>query len=179
MDFEGAVLGFLPDPKPLLTAVADAIALTRAVGGKAGYVRVGFTAAELDAFPAHSAMGHRIKSAGDIFLADAPTTQIHEALAPAAHDFAVRKTRVGAFSTTNLDGQLRKARIKTLILAGVHTSGCVLTTIREAHDRDYQLIVLSDACADPDTDVHTFLVEKVFPKQATVMNSAEYRQIWA
>jgi nicotinamidase-related amidase len=53
-------------------------------------------------------------------------------------------------------------------LAGVHTSGAVLTTVREAHDLDYDVRVLADACADPDDDVHAFLIDHVFPRQAQV-----------
>jgi nicotinamidase-related amidase len=66
----------------------------------------------------------------------------------------VRKTRVGAFSTTDLEQQLNDRGINTLILAGVSTSGVVLSTVREAADRDYHIYVLADASADRDAHVH-------------------------
>lgn len=91
-------------------------------------------------------------------------------------DIVVRKTRVGSFSTTNLDLQLKSAGIDTLILTGVHTSGVILTTVREAHDLDYRVIVLSDACADPDPEIHEFLVTRILPKQALVCSSAALRR---
>ena len=53
----------------------------------------------------------------------------------------VRKTRVGAFSTTDLDEQLRQRGVDTLLLAGISTSGVVLSTVRDAHDRDYRVFV--------------------------------------
>ena len=62
----------------------------------------------------------------------------------------MRKQRVGAFSTTDLHEQLQARGIDTLVLAGISTSGCVHSTVLDAFDRDYRVIVLSDACADPD-----------------------------
>jgi nicotinamidase-related amidase len=50
----------------------------------------------------------------------------------------------------------------------------VLSTTREAADKDYQLTILSDLCADPDAEVHAMLLEKVFPRQATVIASEQW-----
>ncbi|MHB8392757.1 MAG: cysteine hydrolase family protein, partial [Acidobacteriaceae bacterium] len=105
--------------------------------------------------------------------ADAPETAIHSSLAPKAGDITVRKTRVGAFSTTNLADQLRARNIRTLVLAGISTSGVVLSTIRDAADHDNKLYVLKDACADRDPQVHEVLLEKVFPRQATIISVAD------
>jgi nicotinamidase-related amidase len=55
-----------------------------------------------------------------------PTTAIHDQLAPQPGDIEVRKTRVGAMSTTDLDQQLRDRGIITLVLAGISTNGVVL-----------------------------------------------------
>jgi nicotinamidase-related amidase len=94
---------------------------------------------------------------------------VHEHVAPEPGDITVRKTRVGAFSTTDLDEQLRKREIETLILAGISTSGVVLSTVRDAADRDYQVFVLADASADPDPEVHEFLISRIFPGQAHIL----------
>ena len=85
----------------------------------------------------------------------------------------MRKTRVGAFSTTDLEQQLRDRGIDTLILSGISTCGVVLSTGRDASDRDYRLFVLADATADRDPDVHDFLIEKAFPRQADVITLGE------
>ena len=45
---------------------------------------------------------------------------------------------------------------------------------REAADRDYRLVVLSDACLDVDPEVHRVLVEKLFPRQADVLTVSEW-----
>ena len=174
MDFQPTILNTLQDAGPLLVRVNKAIAATRAVGGTVATVRVAFTANDLAGFPKHSAMGRRMKSLADKVAADAPTTQIVPEIGVQQGDIAVRKIRVGPFLTTDLDAQLRKAGIDTVVFAGIHTSGCVLTGVRESHDLDYRVIVLSDGCADPDVEMHDFLVGKVFPKQSEVMTIDHY-----
>jgi nicotinamidase-related amidase len=91
----------------------------------------------------------------------------------------VRKVRVGAFSTTDLDQQLRGRGVDTLVLAGISTSGVVLSTVREAMDRDYRIVVLKDACADPEPDDHAFLIRKSCPRYATVIAVAELPGLWS
>jgi nicotinamidase-related amidase len=118
-------------------------------------------------------MGARIASSPAAFMDDSPTTQIDERVAPQHGDIIVRKTRVGAFSTTDLARQLADRGIDTLILAGISTSGVVLSTVRDASDRDYALYVLSDATADRDESVHACLIEQVFPRQADVITVSE------
>ena len=105
--------------------------------------------------------------------ATAAATQIHQELSPQPHDIAVRKTRVGAFSTTDLGAQLKGRDVCTLVLAGISTGGVVLSTVREAMDRDYRIIVLADACADPDPATHAFLTGTIFARHATVIDVAE------
>jgi nicotinamidase-related amidase len=81
--------------------------------------------------------------------ADAPAIQIHDRVAPRDGDIVVRKVRVGPFGTTDLDEQLQAKGIDTLVLAGLSTPGLVLSAVRDGHDRDYRLIVVSDLTADP------------------------------
>jgi len=66
---------------------------------------------------------------------------------------------------------LRHRGIDTLILAGITASGVVLSTVRDAHDRDYRLFVLADVSADRDQAVHDFLTGKIFPRQAHVITA--------
>lgn len=98
-----------------------------------------------------------------------PATQIHQSLQPEPEESVVTKFRVSAFAGSNLEVILRSQQINTLILSGISTSGVVLSTLREAADKDYVLTVLADACLDPDPEVHRILIEKVFPRQASVL----------
>jgi nicotinamidase-related amidase len=173
MDFQMGILDRFEDVDELLGRAERAIALVRERGGTIGYVRVAFTDADLEGLPSTSAMGARVAQSGGAFQADSPTTAIHARIAPEAQDMVVRKTRVGAFLTTNLDQQLRERGVETLILAGLSTSGVVLSTVREAADRDYRVLVLSDVSADPRPDVHEFLTAQIFPAQAEVIAVAE------
>jgi nicotinamidase-related amidase len=105
--------------------------------------------------------------------ADSPRTQIDPRVAPEDGDIVVRKTRVGPFGTTDLDQQLRERGVDTLVLAGISTSGVLLSAVRDAHDRDYRLFVLADAGADPDPENHELLTRKIFPRQAEVIEVAD------
>ena len=105
-----------------------------------------------------------------------PETEIHPAVTPHSREVVVTKSRVGPFSTTDLDAILRSKGIETLVLMGIRTSGVVLSTVRWAADIDYQLIVLSDCCADPDEEVQRVLMEKVLPRQASVVTRREFLQ---
>ncbi len=103
-----------------------------------------------------------------------PETEIHRAITPKPREIVLTKSRVGPFSTTNLDEVLKKQGIETLVLMGISTSGCVLSTVRYAADMAYKLIVLSDCCADRDDEVQRVLMEKLFPRQATVVTSQQF-----
>lgn len=69
---------------------------------------------------------------------------------------------------------LRALGVTRLVLAGIATSGVVLSTVRQAADLDFELVVLSDACADTDPEVHRILLDKVFPRQARVATVEEW-----
>ncbi len=173
MDYQNAIVDSLAGADALLERAAEAIATVRGHGVHVGYVRVAFTDADLAAVPATSSMGAAVAARGRALHSDAPTTAIHSRVAPEPGDIIVRKTRVGAFSTTDLEQQLRQRGVDTLILAGISTSGVLLSTVRDAADRDYRLFVLADASADPVPAVHAFLTERVFPRQAQVITVAD------
>jgi nicotinamidase-related amidase len=173
MDYQNGVVDMLGEPDDLLSRAASAIDTVRRAGGQIGYVRVAFEDADLQSFPPTSGMGKRVGTLGQALHNASPSTAVHDRVAPEPGDIIVRKVRVGAFSTTDLDAQLRERGIDTLILAGISTSGVVLSTVRDASDRDYRVIVLADATADRETDVHAFLTERIFPRQADVITVAE------
>jgi nicotinamidase-related amidase len=178
MDYQPGIVSRLPDPEQQLALAERVIAAAREAGAHVGYVRVAFTDDEIAAMPEHSAMAAAVSrggaSRGAAMHADAPETQVHERLAPRPGDVVVRKRRVGAFSTTDLHEQLQALGVETIVLAGISTSGVVLSTVRDGADRDYRLVVLSDASADPDPEVHDFLTTRVFPRQAAVVTTDEF-----
>jgi nicotinamidase-related amidase len=113
--------------------------------------------------------------ASEFFRAYAPAlVGAQPVMAPADGDVVVTKKRISAFAGSDLEVLLRANDIRHLVLSGIATSGVVLSTLREAADKDYTLTVLSDLCADQDSEVHRVLLEKVFPRQATVITAAEW-----
>ena len=111
---------------------------------------------------------------GGPFAEYAPDVELHQGVAPAEGELVITKVRPGPFSTTALDVTLREMGKDNLVIMGVATSGCVLSSVRWAVDVNYSFIVLSDACSDGDPEVHRVLTEKVYPRQGTVMTTDEF-----
>jgi nicotinamidase-related amidase len=98
----------------------------------------------------------------------------HPDLTPLPGDLVTTKLRVSAFVGSALEVLLRARQIDTLVLTGIATSGVVLSTLTDAADRDFRLIVLSDGCVDMNPDLHTALTELYFPRMAQVTTAAEW-----
>ena len=173
MDFQPTVLAGLgaAADAPLCNA-ERALGWARASGVRVAHVRLAFRGEDLDAIPDRNKSFRSLKGSNR-FVDGTAECDFAESLQPASGDMVVRKTRIGWFSTTDLDKQLRLAGVDTLILAGIRTSGVLLSTVREAADQDFALYVLKDACADGDPLVHEMLTEKVFPHQSEVITTAE------
>jgi nicotinamidase-related amidase len=176
MDFQRGITGRMPGLEPLIARVRRAIADVRDQGGTIGYVRVAFTEDDWAAVPAENLIFAQA-ARNKMMHHEDPATAIHDDLAPEPGDIVVRKTRVGAMSTTDLDAQLRERGITTLVLSGLSTSGVVLATLIEAADRDYQLYVLADGTDDPDSETRDVLLAKVFPRRAQVIDTARLRSL--
>jgi|SRR6185312_388580 len=167
MDMQSGILSRLFEKSELIGKVAEAIKNARKNNITVIFVRLGFQKNMPEINPANKSFGPLKKSlsneALDSFMQIDPDLGIQET------DIIVNKKRISAFSGSDLEIILRSLNISSLVLTGIATSGIVLSTVREAFDRDYQLTVLSDACIDSDAEVHRFLIEKIFPKQAEVL----------
>jgi len=81
-------------------------------------------------------------------------TEFHPELRIAKSDFVVTKSRVSAFYNTSLEPLLRAQGIERVVLLGVSTTWAVEAAARDAHDRDYRVVVLEDASAAHDEQQH-------------------------
>jgi nicotinamidase-related amidase len=81
-------------------------------------------------------------------------TEFHKELNVEKRDVIVTKHRVNAFHSTELDLILKNKKIDTLYIAGVSTDLAVSNTVRDAHDRDYKVIILEDCCAAASIEDH-------------------------
>ncbi|WP_033283936.1 cysteine hydrolase family protein [Streptomyces sp. NRRL F-525] len=176
MDFQNGIVPIAPDSDALVERVKDTIAEVRAAGGAIGYVRVAFTEDDWSAVPDANKSFSAVAAAKMLHHED-DATQIDARITPEDGDIVVRKIRYGSGSTTDLHEQLSDRGIDTLVLAGISTSGVVLSTVIDAADRDYRVLVLSDGVADPDAETHRVLVEKVFPSRAHVIDTTVLRQL--
>jgi nicotinamidase-related amidase len=155
-----------------LARLAAAVDAARDAGVGVIYVTVAFR-------PGYPEVSPRNKSFSAIagtgrFTGGDPAARIHPAVSPATGEVIITKRRVSAFAGSDLDVVLRANGIETLVLAGIATSGVVLSTLRQAADLDYRLTVLADGCLDADPEVHRVLTEKVFARQAAVVRVADW-----
>ncbi|KAL3600004.1 hypothetical protein FPOAC2_04233 [Fusarium poae] len=83
---------------------------------------------------------------------------------------------VSAIKSPGLLEHLKEKGIKSLLLTGLSTSGCVLRTAVTATDAGFAATVISDACADADEERHRVILDKILPMRSHVQSSAEFKQ---
>jgi len=172
MDMQAGILGMLPGAEALLVKAAKAISTARKRNIPVIYVVVGFRqgAPEIS-------LNNKSFSATKERVVGVNMTQfmtVHPDIAPTEGEVTVVKRRVSSFTGSDLEVVLRSLGVQHLILAGISTSGVVLSTLREAADKDYKLTIIEDCCADGDEEVHRVLTTKVFPRQADVITLEEW-----
>jgi nicotinamidase-related amidase len=174
MDVQRSVLARFGDAAgPLVARIAQATAAARVAQLPVIFVRVAFRPGFPEVSPRNRGFG-TIASSGVAYAEADDATQVDPGAGMRPGDVVVVKRRVSAFSGSDLDVVLRAAGVETLVLCGVVTSGVVLSTVRQAADLDYGLVVLEDGCADSDQQVHDVLMGSVFPRQAEVLSVAEW-----
>jgi len=129
-----------------------AIDKARAAGVLIGFVRVGFSP-DYRECPPNSPIFSGARKAG-IFKLGGWGTQVHPDLGMQAGDFEIVKHRVSPFYSTNLEAILRANGIKRIYCSGISTNAVVQATVREGHDRDYEMVVLEDGCCGTSSEEH-------------------------
>jgi nicotinamidase-related amidase len=150
--FNAQTYGVQVRERNVLENTAQAIAAARAAGVGVGYVRVGFSPDYREA-PAASPIFSGARKNG-IFQLGTWGTQVHDALAPAQGDFDIVKHRVSPFYGTSLEPIARAHAIERIVMCGVSTNGVVHSGARDAHDRDFEVVILEDCCAGVTADEH-------------------------
>jgi len=92
-------------------------------------------------------------------------------------DICITKRSWGAFHGTELDTQLRRRGVETIVLCGVATNFGVETTAREAWQHNYSLLIAEDATTSFSAEMHRFPVEVIFPRLSRVRTVAEIIQM--
>lgn len=138
--------------RSVVARTRQAIAKARAAGVKIGYVVVGFSP-DYRECPDSSPVFSIAKKNGWYKLGTW-STEVHPDIAPQEGDLRVVKHRVSPFYATTLEAQLSAQGITKIYCSGVTTQAVVQATVREGHDRDYEMLVLEDCCAAPTAEEH-------------------------
>ena len=85
-------------------------------------------------------------------------------LATSASDIVIGKRQWGAFYGTDLDLQLRRRDIRTIVLGGISTNYGVESTARDAYERNYNLVFVEDAMSARSAEDHAFALARIFPR---------------
>jgi nicotinamidase-related amidase len=172
MDCQTGIVSIYASPASgFLDRAANVLRAARSVGMLVVHVQVGFRPG-LPEISGRNKLFAAVKSSPQhqkLFEGAAGT--ISPALGPEPKDIVVTKHRVSAFTGTDLDMILRAQEINTLVLFGIATSGVVLSTLLQAFDADYQLVVIGDCCADRDAELHELLVKRFFPQRGEVLTA--------
>lgn len=177
MDLQAGIVSIYTRDNDLVTRAAVLLQDGREAGLTIVHVKVGFRSGVPEIHSRNMLLGAIKNSPAHQQLFTEPAGSIHSAVNPQDGDLVVTKSRVSAFEGTDLALLLRAREIDTLVLFGIATSGVVLSTALTAADLDYRLFVVKDCCADLDEAVHDCLIDKVFPRCATVVSSGELRSM--
>jgi nicotinamidase-related amidase len=170
MDVQQGALDRVSDKDAYLARVRTAVQAARQKGVPVRFVVVGFRPGMPEASARNRVFATLKQQAATLFIDPRP------AITPEEGDVVITKRRVSAFTGSDLEVVLRSGDVQHLVLCGIATSGVVLSTLREAADKDYRLTVLSDLCADVDPEVNRVLLEKVFVRQSEVVTSEQWIQ---
>jgi nicotinamidase-related amidase len=138
---------------------ATLLSAARAAGVAVGFVRVGFSA-DYHECPKGSPVFGGASKAG-LFKLGAFGTEIHPALEQRPGDVQVVKHRVSPFYSTTLMAQLRAQGIQRIYCSGVSTQAVVQATVRDAHDRDFDVVVIEDACCAHSEEEHRNSIQSI------------------
>lgn len=179
MDLQAGIVSVYVKDDGLIARAAGVLESARRAGMLIVHVKVAFRPNVPEASPRNRFLSAVKASPRHQQFFQGESGAIHPALAPAAGDLVVAKNRVNAFAGTDLDLLLRAHDIQTLVMFGVATTGVVLSTLLAAFDTDYELFVVKDCCADSDAELHEMLLEKFFPRVATVLTAGEFQGMLA
>lgn len=173
MDVLEATVKMLPDSMTLIQNLQRIIENARRRGIPVIFVVLGFRKDFPEISPINKSFSAMKANPAMLFDSE-ESFRIHSSVTPLPGEMIITKKRVSAFTGSDLEVVLRSMEIKHLILTGIATGGVVLSTLREAADKDYALTVIADCCADRDDEVHRVLTTKIYPRQAEVQTTDEW-----
>lgn len=176
IDLQKGILGMPTEPYPAAAVLAKARELARsfrAAGAPVVLVNVAFSQDRGDALKAPVDRPMQLPSGG---LA-ANWAELADGLAEPS-DIKITKRQWGAFYGTELDLQLRRRGVTTVVIGGIATNMGVESTARAAHEHGYGVVLVEDATTGRAADMHAFAFERIFPSlgRVTKVEAIELRK---
>ncbi|WP_405496949.1 hydrolase [Nocardia sp. NBC_00511] len=170
IDLQRGIVGSPTVPHPVEDVVRRNVELTKAFRAHdlpVVLVRVSFSPDGADVAPGRSTQSMR----GATFPEG--WDELIDELDVQPTDIRITKRQWGAFYGTDLDLQLRRRGITTIVLSGLATSIGVESTARAAHEHGYHVVIATDAVTDRDADAHTHSITKIFPRLGLTATTEE------
>ena len=174
IDIQRGIVAMPAAPRPGADVVARTVDLAtamRAVGGTVVLVHVTPSPDRKDSLKPITDAPAIGPAAGQTPPPD--WAEIIPELGPKPGDIVITKRQWGAFYGTELDLQLRRRGIDTIVLCGISTNVGVETTARDAFERGYQQVFVEDAMAARSADEHASTVGTLFPRIGRVRSTQE------
>ncbi|HVU32077.1 MAG TPA: hydrolase [Opitutaceae bacterium] len=172
IDLQNGIAAMPVGPHPAADVVARAVTMAEACAGAGGLVvpvNVGFSGGAADRLMQPVDMPAQIPAGG-------PPPGWSDLVPPVAAlpaSFRITKRQWSAFHGTELDLQLRRRGMTTIVLCGISTNFGVESTAREGWQHNYAIVIAEDACTSGQAELHRFAIEKILPRIARVRSTAE------
>jgi len=168
MHYQTDILSFFPQAAPqLLTNTRALLEAARAHGVSVFFVRIAFSNGYSEVSPKNK-NGSSLATSGAFVNNDIPPE-----LGRLPNEPVIVAKRVSVFFGTDLASRLSAKGIDTVIMAGIASTGVVLSSIAHASDADYRIYTVKDCCYDPDPVVHDHLFATAFDSRSVVMSLQE------
>jgi ureidoacrylate peracid hydrolase len=180
---EGVLGGFGVDLSTVGPALAAAQALVEAA--RSAGVTVIFVGLQTSAEQDSAAWRERMRRQGGDAEQDSALCRVGTPGAafvgpePLAGELVISKTRYSGFFRTDLDAELRKRGLDTIVACGLTTECCVDCTVRDAFHLDYHVFVPRDACAAYEPDLHEGALKSLELNCAILVDTAQVLTAWA
>jgi len=171
IDLQKGIVGFPGTPHSAASVIANCVELlnaARTAGAQLVLVHVGLAPDGADAL--HVASDEPMRAAG----ARPPDwSELIAELNAQPADIVILKRQWGAFFGTDLDLQLRRRSLNTIVLCGIATEFGVESTARDAYERGYEQVFAEDAMTARTAESHTNSIAHIFPRMGRVRRTAE------
>ena len=167
IDLQQGILGMSVAPHSATDVLARGVSLAaafRTAGAPVVLVRVSFNPSGVDALkqPIDTTLNFNRPAGWD---------QLAPALGDDERDIRITKRQWGAFYGTELDLQLRRRGINTIVIGGISTNFGVESTARDAFERSFALVFVEDAMAGPTAEAHDFAMTTIFPRLGRIRST--------